>query len=108
VTSGVTSRSRLERIFARVVALRVPILLVFALLVPAGVVLAMRIPSEGAISGLVRRDDPDWLATRGPKHAAALANRSIVRVAVNQEYAGLEHPVKTGDEVALFPPVTGG
>jgi uncharacterized protein len=64
VTSGVTSRSRLERIFARVVALRVPILLVFALLVPAGVVLAMRIPSEGAISGLVRRDDPDWLATR--------------------------------------------
>jgi molybdopterin synthase sulfur carrier subunit len=50
----------------------------------------------------------DWLATRGPKHAAALANRSVVRVAVNQEYAGLEHPVKLGDEVALFPPVTGG
>jgi len=50
----------------------------------------------------------DWLATRGPKHAAALANRSIVRVAVNQEYAALDHPVKSGDEVALFPPVTGG
>jgi len=50
----------------------------------------------------------DWLATRGPKHAAALANRSIVRVAVNQEYAGPDHPVRTGDEVALFPPVTGG
>ena len=38
----------------------------------------------------------------------ALANRSIVRVAVNQEYAGTDHPVKAGDEVALFPPVTGG
>jgi len=50
----------------------------------------------------------DWLATRGPKHAAALANRSIVRVAVNQEYAGPDHPVRPGDEVALFPPVTGG
>ncbi|MGH6958931.1 MAG: MoaD/ThiS family protein, partial [Dongiaceae bacterium] len=25
-----------------------------------------------------------------------------------QEYAGLDHPVKAGDEVALFPPVTGG
>jgi sulfur-carrier protein len=50
----------------------------------------------------------DWLATRGPKHAAALANRSVVRVAVNQEYAGPDHPVTSGDEVALFPPVTGG
>ena len=50
----------------------------------------------------------DWLAARGPKHAAALANRSVVRVAVNQEYAGNDFPVKAGDEVALFPPVTGG
>ncbi|HVP60449.1 MAG TPA: MMPL family transporter [Myxococcaceae bacterium] len=59
-----TSGSRLVRIFAHVVALRVPIVVVFALLVPATVVLALRIPSEGAISGLVMRDDPDWLATR--------------------------------------------
>jgi len=28
--------------------------------------------------------------------------------AVNMEYAGFEHPVKDGDEVAFFPPVTGG
>ena len=50
----------------------------------------------------------DWLATRGPGHAAALANREVVRVAVNQEYVGPDHPVRPGDEVALFPPVTGG
>lgn len=50
----------------------------------------------------------DWIAGRGPKFQAALANRSVVRVAVNQEYAGMDHPVKSGDEVALFPPVTGG
>ena len=50
----------------------------------------------------------DWLATRGPGHAAALANRAVVRVAVNQEYVGPDHPVRAGDEVALFPPVTGG
>jgi molybdopterin converting factor subunit 1 len=50
----------------------------------------------------------DWLAQRGPGHAAALADRRIVRVAVNQEYVGPEHPVRAGDEVALFPPVTGG
>ncbi len=28
--------------------------------------------------------------------------------AVNQEHAELDHPVKDGDEVAFFPPVTGG
>lgn len=61
---GVASGSRLERVFARIVALRLPILAMYALLVPAAAVLAMRIPSEGAIFGLVSRDDPDWLATR--------------------------------------------
>jgi uncharacterized protein len=60
----VASRSRLETIFARIVALRVPILVLYALLVPAAALLAMRIPSEGAINGLVMRNDPDWLATR--------------------------------------------
>ncbi len=29
-------------------------------------------------------------------------------IAVNQEYAGPDFPVKAGDEVAFFPPVTGG
>lgn len=50
--------------FARIVALRGPILVLYALLVPAAAYLATRIPSEGAIFGLVSRDDPDWLATR--------------------------------------------
>jgi molybdopterin synthase sulfur carrier subunit len=49
-----------------------------------------------------------WLATRGPGYAAALADPKIVRVAVNQDYVGPAHPVRPGDEVALFPPVTGG
>ncbi|MBX6323012.1 MAG: molybdopterin converting factor subunit 1 [Rhodospirillaceae bacterium] len=50
----------------------------------------------------------DWLEARGGGYAAALANRRLVRVAVNQEYAGADDPVRPGDEVALFPPVTGG
>lgn len=50
----------------------------------------------------------DWLATRGPGYASALADRSAIRVAVNQDYADDNHPVSDSDEVALFPPVTGG
>jgi molybdopterin synthase sulfur carrier subunit len=50
----------------------------------------------------------DWLKGRGPGYAAALKDLSVVRVAVNQEYVRGDHPVKAGDEVALFPPVTGG
>lgn len=60
-------------------------------------------PEVATVAGLL-----DWLAARGPNYAAALANRAVVRVAVNQEYAGLDDPVRPGDEVALFPPVTGG
>jgi len=49
-----------------------------------------------------------WLKLRGPRHAAALADDRVVRVAVNQDYARPGDPVRPGDEVALFPPVTGG
>lgn len=31
-----------------------------------------------------------------------------ILAAVNMEYVGLEHQVVEGDEVAFFPPVTGG
>ncbi len=50
----------------------------------------------------------DWLKRRGPGFADALRDTSAVRVAVNQSYVGWDHPVKPGDEVALFPPMTGG
>jgi molybdopterin synthase sulfur carrier subunit len=50
----------------------------------------------------------DWLADRGPQFAEVLKDRSVVRVAVNQDYAQPDHPVSNGDEIALFPPVTGG
>lgn len=54
------------------------------------------------------RDLLDWLKGRGPGYAEALADLDAVRVAVNQEYARPDDPVGPGDEVALFPPVTGG
>lgn len=49
-----------------------------------------------------------FLAARSPGHAAAFANPRQVRAAVNQEFATPDTPVKPGDEVAFFPPVTGG
>ncbi len=33
---------------------------------------------------------------------------SHLLIAVNMAYADHQHPVKDGDEVAFFPPVTGG
>jgi len=50
----------------------------------------------------------EWLKSRGPNFAEALKNPKLVRVAVNREYVSLDHAVKPGDEIALFPPVTGG
>jgi sulfur-carrier protein len=49
-----------------------------------------------------------WLKEKGGGHAAAFAETSMVRSAVNQEHVPLDHPVAPGDEVAFFPPVTGG
>ncbi len=59
--------------------------------------------SVADVAGLI-----DWLRARGGGPAAALADLRAVRVAVNQEHVGLDHPVGGGDEVAFFPPVTGG
>jgi molybdopterin synthase sulfur carrier subunit len=50
----------------------------------------------------------EWLKTRSPGHAEAFKDLAVVRVAVNQTYVKPDHPVKPGDEIAMFPPVTGG
>lgn len=50
----------------------------------------------------------DWLRARGPLFAEVLGDDRVVKVAVNQEFARTHDPVSPGDEVALFPPVTGG
>lgn len=49
-----------------------------------------------------------WLRSRGEPYAQALANSAVVKVAVNQDYAAPDQALRDADEVALFPPVTGG
>ncbi len=48
------------------------------------------------------------LMARGITWKEALAQERALQVAVNQEMARPGTPVKSGDEVAFFPPVTGG
>lgn len=49
-----------------------------------------------------------WLAARGGSWAKELAPERAVRVAVNHELADPSCRIGPGDEVAFFPPVTGG
>ena len=63
------------------------------------------LPAAGTqtVSSLV-----DSLRARDARFNDALAPGKSWRVAVNQQMADLGTPVKPGDEVAFFPPVTGG
>src|SRR5947208_7868177 len=53
-----------SRILARIVSLRAPILVVYALLVPLAAIRAGRIPSEGGLDRLIVSSDPDYATTR--------------------------------------------
>jgi len=55
------------------------------------------------VGGLV-----EWLRGQSAGHAAAFAVTRTVRCAVNQDFATPDTPLSPGDEVAFFPPVTGG
>jgi sulfur-carrier protein len=48
------------------------------------------------------------LVARGGAWAEELGRPGAIRAAVNQDMAAPDTPIKEGDEVAFFPPVTGG
>ena len=50
----------------------------------------------------------ELLAQRGENWASIFTNEGRLRVAVNQNMARKHTPIQAGDEVAFFPPVTGG
>jgi sulfur-carrier protein len=60
-------------------------------------------PAASTVAGLRA-----LLMARGGAWQAALAQGRALRVAVNQEMAQPTTAVKPGDEIAFFPPVTGG
>jgi molybdopterin converting factor subunit 1 len=55
------------------------------------------------IAALVAR-----LAARSDGHGRALADPGRLRAALNHEHVPMDALVRPGDELALFPPVTGG
>jgi molybdopterin synthase sulfur carrier subunit len=64
---------------------------------------SVMIPAMATVGGLM-----DELRARGGAWSEALGAGRRWRVAVNQEMAAMDTPLKPGDEVAIFPPVTGG
>ncbi len=49
-----------------------------------------------------------YLSGLDTRHAIAFKERKTIRCAVNQEFADPTTVLRPGDEVAFFPPVTGG
>ena len=50
----------------------------------------------------------DWLSSRSGNHAAAFAERKMIKAAVDQVHVPPAAPLAGAREVAFFPPVTGG
>lgn len=48
------------------------------------------------------------LVTRSDGHALAFEDMTSLRVAVDQDMAGFDAPIRGAREVAFFPPMTGG
>ena len=64
---------------------------------------SLALPAPATVQGLL-----DVLVARGGAWAEQLGPGRNVLVAVNQAIAGRDAPLAAGDEVAVFPPVTGG
>jgi molybdopterin synthase sulfur carrier subunit len=69
----------------------------------AGETLELAVDDAPTVDTLV-----DTLRRRGGAWTSELASGRAVRFAVNHRLAQRDHAIADGDEVAIFPPVTGG
>ncbi len=49
-----------------------------------------------------------YLETLGEHYKNAFEEPDLIRAAINDEYVPLDYKVSNSDELALFPPMTGG
>ncbi len=49
-----------------------------------------------------------WLKSRGPEFEGAFENAAVVRAALDHTHASLDTRLGQAQEVAFFPPMTGG
>ena len=49
-----------------------------------------------------------WLEARGPEYAAAFEEKATINAAIDQTHVDHEAPLNKAQEIAFFPPVTGG
>jgi len=54
------------------------------------------------------KDLINYLKKKNDKYAKAFADDSVIRCAVNMEVTDLNHKISDNDEIAFFPPMTGG
>ncbi len=64
----------------------------------------LELPGDASTVGALRA----LLQARGGAWATALAEGKLLRMAVNMDMVQADAAIKAGDEVAFFPPVTGG
>jgi predicted RND superfamily exporter protein len=104
---------RVERFIASVVARRAWVLAAYAVLVPAAVFLATRVPSRSAIDQLVVESDPDFRATRAFQRVFPEADHALLLVESPDPFApaalaataALEDRLRTVPGVAPYSPL---
>lgn len=62
-------------------------------------------PPDGIddVAGLI-----GWLRTRDAGYEAAFEDLKLIRVAVDQEHVDFGATIRGAEEIAFFPPITGG
>ena len=49
-----------------------------------------------------------WLAGRGEEYAYAFENPKVIRAAIDRKHVQPDMPIAGANEIAFFPPMTGG